>query len=156
MKKNLIAFAFLVFSLLSGGTLVLSEPPNENKGILTVVITGFRNQNGNVGVALFRSREGFPDEPEKAFKRTGQTVSENIKEGKVTISFSDIPFGSYAVLALHDENANKKMDKNLIGIPKEGFCFSRDAKGFLGPPKFEDAVVALTADQMVVECRLSY
>ena len=43
----------------------------------------------------------------------------------------------------HDENDNKKLDTNLIGIPKEGFGYSKDAMGRFGPPKFDDAVLTV-------------
>ena len=50
----------------------------------------------------------------------------------------------------HDENANGKIDRNFVGIPKEGYGTSNDAKGFMGPPKYEDAKFELTADKKLV------
>jgi uncharacterized protein (DUF2141 family) len=38
---------------------------------------------------------------------------------------------------MHDENSNKDMDQNKIGIPKEGFGFSNNARISLGPPSFD-------------------
>jgi uncharacterized protein (DUF2141 family) len=31
---------------------------------------------------------------------------------------------------------NGKLDTNRLGIPREGYGFSNDAKGWLGPPSF--------------------
>jgi uncharacterized protein (DUF2141 family) len=35
------------------------------------------------------------------------------------------------------------MDTNFVGLPKEGYGASNDAKGTFGPPKFKDAKVEL-------------
>ncbi|MDB4746109.1 DUF2141 domain-containing protein, partial [Verrucomicrobia bacterium] len=42
-----------------------------------------------------------------------------------------------AVAVYHDENGNGKMDKSLIGIPKENDAFSRKARTRFGPPSWE-------------------
>ena len=51
----------------------------------------------------------------------------------------NVPDGTYAVSFVHDKNSNGKMDKNFMGIPKEDYGCSNNAKGFMGPPKWEDA-----------------
>ena len=38
------------------------------------------------------------------------------------------------------------MNKNWIGMPKEPFGFSNDAKGRMGPPDFEDASFEVKKD----------
>jgi uncharacterized protein (DUF2141 family) len=43
------------------------------------------------------------------------------------------------VSVFHDENSNGKIDRNFMGIPKEGVGASNDAEGRFGPPKFDDA-----------------
>ena len=62
-----------------------------------------------------------------------------IKEGKAFAEFDNLPFGEYGVSAYHDENKNEELDANWIGIPKEGVGASNNAKGKMGPPKYEDA-----------------
>ena len=66
-------------------------------------------------------------------------ASEKPAGDNVVLTFKDVPAGQYAFNAYHDENDNNKMDRNLIGIPTEGYAFSRDARGRRGPPQFEDA-----------------
>lgn len=61
--------------------------------------------------------------------------------GETTVVVKDVPPGTWAVLAYQDENGNNELDRNLIGIPKEAYGFSRDARGKFGPPKFEDAAI---------------
>ena len=48
-----------------------------------------------------------------------------------------IPDGNYAVTLFIDENNNQKLDTNFIGIPKEKYGFSNNAKGIMSAPKFE-------------------
>ena len=51
----------------------------------------------------------------------------------------EAPAGEYAIQAFHDENANGEVDRAMLGIPREGVGFSRDARIGLGPPKWRDA-----------------
>jgi uncharacterized protein (DUF2141 family) len=41
------------------------------------------------------------------------------------------------------------MDTKLFGIPKEPYGFSNNAKGFMGPPSFEDAKFVLDHDKTI-------
>ncbi|NUO00517.1 MAG: DUF2141 domain-containing protein, partial [Saprospiraceae bacterium] len=63
--------------------------------------------------------------------------------------------GKYAVQLYHDENGNGKMDFNLLGIPKEGYGFSNDARGFMSEPAFEKQLFSLDQDR-TIQIRLSY
>jgi outer membrane protein len=53
---------------------------------------------------------------------------------------ADIPDGSIAVLVYHDENANGRLDKNFIGIPREPLAISNNYQP-KGPPTFSRASV---------------
>ena len=72
-----------------------------------------------------------------------------IDEEKSTITFTDIPEGTYAISFIHDENDNGKMDTNFMGIPKEDYGCSNNAKGFMGPPKWKDAKFELKSDKTI-------
>lgn len=79
--------------------------------------------------------EGFPSHTEKAFlsgyvKTVGNTVE---------YTFTNIETGAYAVYIFHDEDNNKKLNTNFIGMPKEGIGFSNNAKGYFGLPKYDDS-----------------
>jgi uncharacterized protein (DUF2141 family) len=100
---------------------------------LTARVSGLRNDKGQVGCMLFASADGFPREPKKATERVFAPIS----AGVAVCRFTARP-GSYAIIAMHDENANGTMDQGFLGIPKEGFGASRGAHGAFGP-KFADA-----------------
>ena len=87
-----------------------------------------------VFINVYRSSEGFPKERHKSL----QSISvepKNLTAEAVLI----IPKGIYAVAVMHDENNNGKMDTNFLGIPKEGYCVSKNATGFMSAPSFSDA-----------------
>ncbi|GJL51865.1 MAG: hypothetical protein NPIRA01_30920 [Nitrospirales bacterium] len=46
--------------------------------------------------------------------------------------------GTYAIVVHHDENNNKKLDRNWIGLPIEGVGFSKNPEIFFAPPAHND------------------
>ena len=125
-------------------------PSSYDMGTLKVEIAGLRSSGGIVLISLFKEGKGYPDEPEKAFKKTKISIRDN----KASIDFTNLPVGEYAFVVLHDENNNLKMDKNL-GIPKEGYGFSNNVMGLMGPPSFSKASFKFEGKQ-VVEIKMRY
>ena len=41
-----------------------------------------------------------------------------IKDGKASVTFTDVKPGTYAVILFHDKNGNKRMDFEPNGMPK--------------------------------------
>jgi uncharacterized protein (DUF2141 family) len=119
----------LVF-LLINQTLVIAQ---EVKGQeITVKIENLNSDNGHIYISLYDTETSFLG---KGFK----SMISPIENKSCTITFKDVPNGIYAISFFHDENENKKMDTNFLGIPKEAYGCSNNAKGFMGPPKWEDA-----------------
>ncbi|MBO6880457.1 DUF2141 domain-containing protein [Winogradskyella sp.] len=104
----------------------------EDNGItITVTIDNVTNDNGKVLVSLHTS--------ETFMKGKGiQDAESAIKDGKITITFENILPGDYAILALHDENSNGRMDFQDNGMPKESFGMSNNVM-LMGPPQYDDA-----------------
>lgn len=109
---------------------------------LTVSVSGLKNNTGLQIVELYNDKSKF-------LKTTYKIISSAIKSNSATINFIGIPNAEYTVMAYHDENNNGKLDKNFIGIPKEAVACSNNAKGFMGPPKYEDAKFTLTANSKI-------
>jgi uncharacterized protein (DUF2141 family) len=103
---------------------------------ITVEISALRSAKGVVRCALFTSANGFPADPSRALARA---IAPSIANGHAQCMFDNIKPGTYAVGFLHDENNNGKMDTNFLGIPTEGYGASNNARGTMGPPKFDDA-----------------
>jgi uncharacterized protein (DUF2141 family) len=79
-----------------------------------------------------------------------------IENAKAECNFTDIAAGDYAVSVFHDENSNGKLDRNFIGMPKEGVGASNDAKGHFGPPKFNDAQFTYSGGQKTLTIHIQY
>ena len=72
------------------------------------------------------------------------------------IVFTGLREGVYAVSVFHDENMNRKLDKNFVGIPREGYGTSNNPKRKMGPPDFEEAKFQLTGAAQSLEIKLLY
>ncbi|HKO77599.1 MAG TPA: DUF2141 domain-containing protein [Flavobacterium sp.] len=109
---------------------------------LTVSVSGIKNNTGSLTAELYNAKDKF-------LKISYKAISTPIKSNMASVTFNGIPKGEYTVLVYHDENNNKKLDKNFIGMPKEPVACSNNAKGFMGPPKYEDAKFTVTADTKI-------
>jgi uncharacterized protein (DUF2141 family) len=107
---------------------------------LQVTVTNIKGQKGNIIVGIFDSNENF-------LKKPLDGRMEKASGDSITVVFENLKPGKYAVSVLHDANKNKDLDKNKLGIPKEGFGFSNNVIGAMGPPSFERALIDLTPDQ---------
>jgi len=113
---------------------------------LTIKVKGYKNTNGQIGLALYNNENQYTDNPWKNFKEKKSTA----KDGVVTFTLNNITKGKYAVSFLDDENSNNKMDYAFWGTPEEGFGFSNDAKpNILGAPKYEKCTFDLNADKEI-------
>lgn len=126
MRKLSVIFFFLSASVLG------------QKYTLKVKIEGFENSNGKLFFQLQNSSE----------KAIYQSI-ETIKDKTVEVELKDVVKGKYSVRVFHDENNNKKLDKNLVGFPTEGWGLSNNVKAILGPPKFEDSLFELNGDKEI-------
>ena len=118
---------------------------------LVVHIDGFRNQKGDAGVTVFTSPDGWPQNNEKAFTHGGHPFTGD----KATVELQ-LPAGRYAIAVLHDENSNHKLDRNMIGWPKEGFGFSNNPKVGLSPPAFDTAAMQVSCPVTETTIHLIY
>jgi uncharacterized protein (DUF2141 family) len=131
MTKIITAIALFVCSLLSA--------QNVN---LAVSISGLKNNTGTIKVGLYNSEGTF-------LKTKYKSISSEIKSNSAIVTFLDIPKGAYAVSVYQDENNNGKLDRNIMGIPSEDVACSNNAKGFMGPPKYEDARFVINSNSKI-------
>lgn len=108
---------------------------------LTVNVVGLKSSEGLVALAVYKTSDTFLKEG-KAF--TG--VFETVKDGSAKITIPDVPNGTYAVSIFHDENGNKRLDTNFMGIPKEPVAFSKAKMKTFGPPDFHDCAFVVDSD----------
>lgn len=86
---------------------------------IRVPIVGIRNNAGTVFVALYERDQWLQPHRFVQYRRV------KAHQGSVYASFHGVRPGLYGVAVFHDENANGRVDVNLLGLPKEGYGFSR-------------------------------
>ena len=114
-------------------SLFLIEPPVKT-GTLTIEVSNVEAAEGELSVGLYDSAETFCTD-------TGFAFAKNFKvnqKGQLTIQFTDIPYGDYAIAMYQDINLNGDIDKNIIGIPKEPYAFSNKARAKWSAPTYEE------------------
>lgn len=145
---------FLIYYLLTSALMPpdVKQADPTTTGSIAIKVSGLKNNKGQLGILLFTNPEGFPSEWQKSFKNVLIPISGDL----ATYTFTDLPYGKYAISVMHDENVNKKLDTNMFGIPKEGYGVSNNAKGTMGPPKFQDAHFLLDKSAVSVAIKLNY
>ncbi|HMB76609.1 MAG TPA: DUF2141 domain-containing protein [Kiloniellaceae bacterium] len=119
---------------------------------VVVTVEDMRNLDGLLTVEL------YDDNPDGFIKKAGRLERYRLE---ATRSESEICIvapgpGTYAVVLYHDENGNKKFDKNFLGIPKEGFGVSNNPGFSLGPPAHADSAFTLGEDPVVLTISMTY
>ena len=81
---------------------------------------------------------------------------EMAEEAPLVARFENLNPGSYAVSVFHDANGDNEFNRNFVGMPAEGFGFSRNPEARTGPPEFGDAVFLVAGAETRIEVQLSY
>jgi uncharacterized protein (DUF2141 family) len=146
-----VAAALLITTLISPSPALAHQTPAATTCTLIVHIDGFRNQKGDAGLSLFNSADGWPENNDKSLQHGPHPFTGT----STTITLQVLP-GRYAVVALHDENNNHKLDRNMFGIPKEGFGFSNNPKVLLSAPSFDTAAIPVACPTTETTIHLIY
>lgn len=133
MHRYLVILSSIYF-LLSANSFAQEVPEylSENTSSFTLTIDGINEVKGEVRIAVFNSKTTYTKDPIYAVV---------LKIDKIGMEWEvpDLPFGDYAIAVHHDKNENGKLDKNILGIPKEDYGFSNNARGKFGPATWMDA-----------------
>jgi uncharacterized protein (DUF2141 family) len=122
--------------------------------VLNVEIAGLRDARGNVCLSLYNSLKPqlFPQEAQQAQESRCVRVTAN----PMVISFRNLKPGNYAIALLHDANGNGKDDRNFLGMPTEGFGFSRNPVVKLKAPGFDEASVPVSGATTTIKINVTY
>ena len=119
----------LCFSLLFSSLFINAQ---EDKSVtVTVTIENVLSDEGTLLVSLHTT---------DTFMKGGGIIdlAEKAKKGPVTLTFKNVKPGTYAIMAMHDTNDNKRMDYQDNGMPKESYGMSGNDMT-MGPPSFDSA-----------------
>jgi uncharacterized protein (DUF2141 family) len=100
---------------------------------LELDVAKLRSARGMLRICLTADPANFPSCVDDA-----RAVTRSVPARDAGIVYDALPPGDYAIAVIHDENGNARLD-TLMGIPREGFGFSRNPAVGFGPPRFAAA-----------------
>jgi uncharacterized protein (DUF2141 family) len=155
--KSLLPFLLMVSVLpvaLASDPAAPQAAPAAQGCTLRIHVDGLRNSVGVVGTAIFRSPDGWPEDMGKSFRHGPTAIAPG--ERQTTAVWDNLQPGDYAVVAIHDENKNHKLDRNIFGWPKEGFGFANNPHVVLSAPPFKEAAVHVTCPETETNIHIIY
>ena len=114
-------------------------------GDLVVHVNGLRSTGGEALVALC---------DEATFTTRDCALNGRAAAGR-DVTVRDVPPGTYAVQAIHDENGDGDLNRRFL-LPTEGIGFSRDAPMRRGPPQFSDAAIRVGPEGGTIDLTMRY
>ncbi len=112
---------------------------------LNVTVNNFEKTKGTLIVSLYNQEEGYL-QTDKQLK----TLSVKVTKNTEAVVFENLPKGDYAIALYHDKNNDGECNCNFLGIPKEGFGFSKNIKPVLSAPTFDDCKIELNKDKTII------
>jgi uncharacterized protein (DUF2141 family) len=148
MRHRALSAAVAVATLFAGSTL-FAGPASAAR--IVVTIDGLRNAGGNVFVGLYAS-------PAKFLQGNQTDAQRRVRAGTgpVTVVFDNLPPGTYAVGAFHDENGNDHFDTDFVGLPTEGYALSNGVRAVMAKPTFQQAAFSVGAEGRTVGLHIRY
>ena len=123
-------------ALLTGTTALAAGDAN-----LRVVATNLKSDQGKVYVWVYDKKDDWLSDRYRTQKSV--PVAGNRQGDRVTVELL-LPAGEYALSIFQDVNDDGKLERNFIGLPKEPAGLSNNLRPKFGPPKYKDAVFAVT------------
>lgn len=123
-------------------------------GSLEVKFNSLKNTNGQVCLTIFGGPKGFPAGGKGSNLKSSRCVA--VAKGASNVTFTNLPYGNYAIAAIHDINSDGQLNKNAFGLPSEGFGFSNNPPLRYGPASFADSQFFLSGTKTVVQIQMRY
>ena len=101
---------------------------------VSININNIRNNKGHIRLSVFTSEESFENRKpimKKSYRK------HNIQNNKLKATVH-LKSGIYGISILDDEDDDKKMKYNFLGMPTEGFGFAAYYHSSMKKPKFDD------------------
>ncbi|HET9992579.1 MAG TPA: DUF2141 domain-containing protein, partial [Kofleriaceae bacterium] len=100
-----------------------------------IKVSDLRSDEGTIRCYLYDNGEDFPDSKKHVVAAAVALPAAHAG----TCTFGGIAQNhDYAIVTLHDENNDNVFQKNALGMPKEGYGFSNNAKPRFSAPSFDD------------------
>jgi uncharacterized protein (DUF2141 family) len=147
MFRRQLMRALWICAVLMAAAVGLSQQAAESSGgyTLKISVSNVNQEGGNIGVLVFNSDKGWPEDRTAALK----DIIVPAHPGTVVVSIPNLPAGDYAVAVLHDVNQNHKMDRNWMSKPKEQWAMSNNPHALIKAPSYSTAKFHLAGDQTI-------
>ena len=137
MKTIAVLVAMFLGALMHG--------QSEKSGNIHATVPNVTGTEGSVKFGLYSEETFMKSEPD--FSAEGE-----IKEGKASVTFKNVPEGTYAILVMHDKNNNNQMDFDTNGMPLENYGSSGNSMPY-GPPVWEESKFNFDGTEKEMEIR---
>ena len=119
---------------------------------LQVRVAGLQTAKGNITITV------YPDDASRFLAKGGKLARQRIAAVQAVTSacFVMPAAGVYAIAVYHDANDDHDFNRSFVGMPAEGFGFSRNPKTALGLPRFSEVRFAAQPGDNLLEIQLSY
>jgi acyl-CoA reductase-like NAD-dependent aldehyde dehydrogenase/uncharacterized protein (DUF2141 family) len=114
---------------------------------LTIDVHLTKHAHGELAYLIFASPAGFPADRNQAIRHGFLPIPGGAQQLRIE---TDLPPGIYAASLYEDLNGNRKLDRNLIGIPNEPVGASGNPKERFGPPRFDECSFQLTGSSQTI------
>jgi uncharacterized protein (DUF2141 family) len=157
IRAAVIAIAAFTSATAAPHAMAQASPPagclgNPSSTWLNVSVEGVRNGNGLMAVTL------YGDDSRKFLAKKG-SIKVNRFDAVAgttrTCIFVPQP-GVYAIAVYHDEDASRKINRNGLGIPSEGFGFSNNPSTIAGLPAFRSVRLNVPKAGLTTRIQMRY
>ena len=109
-------------------------------------------KKGAIMISLL-TKEEFESNKDPQFKSIVEVDTEDLKKGKTSFSFTNVPEGTYGISCFQDLNGNKTLDKGAFG-PVEPWGMYRPSRPAFRAPTFEEIAFKVEQDITDIELEL--
>ncbi len=109
---------------------------------LFITVNKVKKAEGDIRASLCENETAY-----KADTCKGEAIVK-AQKGQTVLHFQNVAPGTYGLQLMHDKNSNGEMDFNFLGIPKEGYGFSNNARPRFSAPPFKKIAFQVRQEDM--------
>ena len=115
-----------------------TDTAQNSNPILNIVVENIREIQGKICFSIFNNEHASAFGHEDAAATDAAFAAcETVTGNKIAVQVKSLHTGAYAIALFHDKNDNGILDKmGALGIPTEGFGFSKNPPLRIGAPDF--------------------
>lgn len=124
------------------------QAQTEGSPEISVSVENIKEDKGTVIFGIYSENTFMKAAPE--FRAQSEIVN-----GIASVTFKNVPSGTYAISCFHDKNNNSQMDFEPTGMPIEPYGISNNKINYYGPPIWEDSKFKLEDESLSMIIKLT-